>query len=56
MMKTECKKEKESCDWREDKGGAGSIKVLLDEWVPRGERDGLEGGKGLEKKKDQSEE
>lgn len=40
------KKEKESCDWREGKGEAGFIKVLLDEWVPREERDGLEGGKG----------
>lgn len=38
-------------------GEAGFIKVVLDEWVPREERDGLEGGKGLEKmKKDQSEE
>lgn len=44
-------KERESCDWRQDTGEAGFFKVLLDEWVSREERDRLEGGKGLEKKK-----
>lgn len=38
------KKEKESCDCREDWGKAGIIKVLLDEWVSR---DGEKEGKGI---------